>query len=194
VPVDKRFGVKLAITPNFLADGTVKLKVAAQRTFIIPNGNREHFAYRFDISETSTDANVVMKYGDTLVLGGLTEKERSHTRDGVPGLQDVPLAQYLFSSKREIDFQRSALILITPRAPIYASQAEPHASSDSERMLRERLGFAKEIPSNIESIVEQLSGNELYRQFRQGDVVMERWDRTRTTADRLRQALSFLYY
>ena len=31
-------------------------------------------------------------------------------------------------------------------------------------------------------------------EFRQGDVSLERWDRLRSTSDRLRQALDFLYY
>jgi Tfp pilus assembly protein PilF len=193
VPVEKRFGVSLAVTPNFLADGMVKLKVQAQRTFIVPNGDNNQFSYRFDNSETSTDANVVMKLGDTLVLSGLTEKENSKSRDGVPGLQDVPVAQYLFSQQRKTDFQRSALILITPRAPIYAAKADSETSA-SEQALRERLGFTSRIPANVESIVNYMSGTELFRQFRQGDVAMERWDRTHTTAERLRQALSFLYY
>jgi Flp pilus assembly secretin CpaC len=134
-----------------------------------------------------------MKLGDTLVLSGLTEKENSKSRDGVPGLQDVPLAQYVFSSQRNTDFQRSALILITPRAPIYAAKADA-ATTAGEQALRERLGFTSRIPSNVESIVGYLNGSELFRQFRQGDVAMERWDRTGTTAKRLRQALSFLYY
>ena len=188
VPVDKRFGVSLAVTPNFLTDGMVKLKVHAQRTFVVPNGEGNGFAYRFDISETSTDANVVMKLGDTLVLSGLTEKENSKSRDGVAGLQDVPLAQYVFSSQQNMNFQRSALILITPRAPIYAAKADA-ATTAGEQALRERLGFTSPIPANVESIVSYLSGSELFRQFRQGDVAMERWDRTGTTAERLRQAV-----
>lgn len=180
VPVDKRFGMKLAITPNFLPDGNIQLKVSAQRTFIIPSSDNQNFSYRFDISETSADANVIMKMGDTLVLGGLAEKETSHSRDAVPGLGDVPGVQYLFSKKQETDFQRSALILITPRKPMYASE--------------ESLGITGPIPSNAESVAKHLGDSQLFQQFRQGDVAMERWDRSRTTVDRLRQALSFLYY
>lgn len=194
VPIDKRFGVKLAVTPNFLADGMVKLKVEAQRTFVVPSVNNNGFAYRFDLSETSTDANVVMKLGDTLVLGGLTEKETSKSRDGVPGLQDMPLAQYVFSSKKDSDFQRSALILITPRSPIYTARAQPLAQSEGEQALRDRLGFSAAMPSNVESIVSYMQDSEVFRQFRQGDVAMDRWDRSGTTVERLREALSFLYY
>lgn len=197
VPVDKRFGVKLAITPNFLADGMVKMKVEAQRTFVMPDANNAAFAYRFDIAETTTDANVVMKMGDTLVLSGLSEKEKSSARDGVPLLQDIPGVQYVFSQKQDKDLQHSALILITPRAPIYASQGAPAAADGTPASVRElsaRLGFPVTIPANVEAIVRSLDETEMFRQFRQGDVSMERWDRVATTGDRLRQALSFLYY
>ena len=197
VPVDKRFGVQLAITPTFQPNGMIKLKVSAKRTFLNATPNTGGFAYQYDIDETSTDANVVMRMGDTLVLSGLSEKETTSTRNGVPVLQDVPVLQYLFSTKRDIDYQRSVLILITPRAPVYADKAESGQdgrTSESLKALRKRMGFSGAMPANIDSIVNHMKTTDFYRQFRQKDVVMERWDRSRTTADRLRQALDFLYY
>jgi pilus assembly protein CpaC len=197
VPVDKRFGVKLAVTPNFLPNGMVKLKVEAQRTFLNANVDNAGFAYRLEISETSANANVVLNLGDTLVLSGLSEKESSSSRTGVPVLQDVPVLQYLFSTKRNSDFQRSVLILITPRAPVYTSKMERGpggAMTDSMRALREKLGFSGRTPANVESILNHLRTTNLFREFRQGDVSLERWDRMHSTGDRLRQALDFLYY
>lgn len=197
VPVDKRFGVKLAVTPAFLPNGMVKMKVDAQRTFLNANVDSAGFAYRLEISETSANANVVMRLGDTLVLSGLSEKESSSSRTGVPGLQELPGVQYLFSTKRNSDFQRSVLILITPRAPIYTSKSErgqSAAMSDSMKALREKFGFAARTPSNVESILNHLKTTNLFREFRQGDVSLERWDRMRSTGDRLQQAWEFLYY
>lgn len=197
VPVEKRFGVKLAVTPAFLPNGMVRMKVEALRTFLNANTDSAGFAYRLEISETSANANVVMRLGDTLVLSGLSEKESSSSRTGVPGVQDVPLVQYLFSSKRSSDFQRSVLILLTPRAPVYTSKAETAAggaATDSMKAVRERFGFSARTPSNVESILNHLKTTELFREFRQGDVSLERWDRLRSTSDRLRQALDFLYY
>jgi pilus assembly protein CpaC len=197
VPVDKRFGVKLAVTPAFLPNGMVKLKVDAQRTFLNANVDNAGFAYRLEISETTANANVVMNLGDTLVLSGLSEKESSSSRTGVPFLQDVPLVQYLFSSRRNSDFQRSVLILITPRSPVYTSKLERDpggAMTDSMKALREKLGFSGRTPSNIESILNHLKTTHLFREFRQGDVSLERWDRMHSVGDRLRQALEFLYY
>ena len=197
IPVDKRFGVKLAITPTFLTDGMIQLKVDAQRTFLNADTNNAGFSYRLDIAETTTNANVVMKAGDTLMLSGLSEKQTSSTRSGVPVLQDVPVVQYLFSNKRDIDFQRSVLILITPRLSVYGAKAGQNTStgaSESLNALRERMGFSAKTPANIEAILNHLATTGFYRQFRQGDVALERWDRSHTTGDRLRQALGLIYY
>lgn len=197
VPLEKRFGINLTVTPNFLPEGRVQLQVAAQRTSLNASSDNPRVAYQIEIGETTANANVVMNLGETLVLSGLSEKSSSSTRDGVPGLQAVPGLQYFFSNKRTNEMQRSVLILVTPRVPVQISEA---AESDSEPMdirmqrLRERFGIADHIPPNIDAIMTQLQGNEHYREFRQGDVSLERWHHTRTTGDRLKEALSFLYY
>ncbi|MNR84296.1 Type II secretion system protein D precursor [compost metagenome] len=197
VPLDKRFGIKLAITPVFLPQGRVQMKVEAQRTALNASSDNPRVAYQIEIGEITANANVVMNLGDTLVLSGLSEKSSSSTRDGVPGLQDVPGLQYLFSNKKTNDLQRSALILVTPRSPVQISES-PQDAGDSmvSRMkaLRDRFGFSSTSSSNIEAVMNQLQTNDYFREFRQGDVSLERWDRMRTTGDRLREALGFLYY
>lgn len=90
------------------------------------------------------------------------------------------------------------LILITPRAPVYTSkiaQSPNAATSDSMKALREKFGFSGSTSSSTEAVLHQLmKTNNFFREFRQGDVSLERWDRMHNTGDRLRQALSFLYY
>lgn len=197
VPLDKRFGIKLGVTPAFLPGGQVQLKVEAQRTSLNASNDNPRVAYQIEIAETTANANVVMKLGDTLVLSGLSEKTSSSTRDGVPGLQDVPGLQYLFSNQRTNEIQRSVLILVTPRVAAQVAEADRSAGgtpADGMKALRERFGLAASIPSNVEAIMNQLKPDEFFREFRQGDVSMERWDRMRTTGDRLREALGFLYY
>jgi tetratricopeptide (TPR) repeat protein len=195
VPLDKRFGIKLAVTPQFLPQGQVQLKVEAQRTSLNASAENSRVAYQIEIGETTASANVVMRLGDTLVLSGLSEKSSATSRDGVPGLQDVPLVQYLFSNKRTNQVQRSVLILVTPRNPVQVAEAQlADTTADSLRALREKFGLAASVPSNVEAIMNQMKPTEFFREFRQGDVAMERWDRVQTTGDRLREALGFLYY
>jgi pilus assembly protein CpaC len=62
------------------------------------------------------------------------------------------------------------------------------------KQLREKFGFVDNTPANIEAVMTHLQGNDYFREFRQGDVALERWDRMRTTGDRLKEALGFLYY
>jgi pilus assembly protein CpaC len=197
VPLDKRFGIKLAVTPTFLPQGRVQLKVDAQRTALNASSETSRVAYQIEIGELTANANVVMNLGETLLLSGLSEKTSTSTRDGVPGLQDVPVVQYLFSNKKTNNLQRSALILITPRAPIQIAEdtaSENRSMAIRMKELREKFGFANNNPANVEAVLTQLQSNQFFREFRQGDVVMERWDRMRTTGDRLGEALGFLYY
>lgn len=197
VPVEKRFGIKLAVTPVFLPNGRIQMKVDAQRTSLNATADNPKVTYQLEIAETTANANVVMNMGDTLVLSGLSEKSTANTRDGVPVLQDVPVVQYLFSNKKSNDIQRSVLILITPRAPVSTASADlgsATAVSASTRVLREKFGFSGGTPSTVEAVLSHLKTNDLFREFRQGDVTLERWDRMYSTGDRLRQALGFLYY
>jgi len=170
-----------------------------------------------ETTKIMVNANVVMEFGETLVLGGLSEKETSVTRDGVPVLQDIPGVQYLFSQKDTNDFQRSVLMLITPREPQYtyrkdappgspapaptpgSPQAAEAAASGagaetSMTELRARYGdWFKPYP-NLASVFNQLNSSSIYREFRTGDVTLEKWDRQSTTSERIKQALDFLFY
>lgn len=195
VPLEKRFGIKLGVTPKFLPQGQVQLKVEAQRTALNASAANPRAAYQLEIGETTANANVVMNMGETLVLSGLSEKASSRSRDGVPGLQGLPGIQYLFSNKKTANLQRSVLILVTPRTPVQINESGAGESMAIRmKALRERFGFADTTPANIEAVFAQLQSNKYFREFRQGDVSLERWDRMQTTGERLKEALGFLYY
>jgi hypothetical protein len=202
VQIQQEIGVKLGVVPNILPDGKVRLTVDAQRTFLKPPSPDVGFTYKVEVSKIMVNANVVMNFGETLVLGGLSEKETTRVRDGVPLLQDIPGVQYLFSRKDTNDFQRSVLMLITPRKPQYtyrsdeATRADPDGSADAESMkeLRARYGdWFKPYP-NMASVFNHLNHSSVYREFRTGDVTLEKWDRQVTAQERLKQALDFLFY
>jgi hypothetical protein len=145
-----------------------------------------------------------MRLGDTLILGGLSEKETTSTRDGVPILQDVPFMQYFFSAQQKTDYQKSVLILITPRPANYTwlsdqskedfAKTPDDPFTPSMDVLRARYqDWFKPYP-NLASVFHHLNAADLYRDFRTGDVTLEAWDRMDSTRLRLKQALGFLYY
>ncbi len=204
VNIQKEIGTSLSVTPSFLADGRVELRVFAQRTFIkTPNSNLTGFDARVETAKSKVESSVVMRSGETLILGGLSEKEGESTRDGVPLLQDVPGLQYLFSRSTKRDYQKSTLILVTPRPPQYVYQPE-NARKEYEKSLTEderpfanlRARYAdwfRPYP-NWASVFHHLQENPLYREFRTGDVTLESWTDMRSLKDRLNKVLEFLHY
>ncbi len=214
VQIQKEIGVKLGVTPQFLGERKVRLLVEAQRTFVKPPNSDINFTYKIETSKINVASNVVLDFGETLVLGGLSEKETSRIRDGVPILQDIPGLQYLFSRQDTSEFQRSVIMLITPRDPYYTYRpdevsgpagGDPAAvarggaegafrDDPGARQLRARYGDWFAPYPSLESVFNHLGKTGLYREFRTGDVNLERWDRLESTYERLRQSLEFLYF
>jgi general secretion pathway protein D len=203
VSIQKEVGVKLTVTPEFLDRDTVALQVSAQRRFLTNPSASVVFDFRLDTTKTEVNANVVMKFGETLILSGLSEKEFESNRDGVPILQDIPFAQYLFAKATTRKFRKSVMILITPRRPAYTYQDEKTRKetldelSGKDRAIYEfeskYSDWYRPYPSWA-SVFHQLKENQLYREFRTGDVEMEAWNSNQSVWDRLRGALRFIYY
>lgn len=211
VAIQKQIGVSLEVTPQLLPNDMVKLKVKAERTFLTTPSQSVVFQFRLDTTKTSVDANVAMKFGQTLLLSGLMERADETHRDGVPGLQDVPVVQYAFSQRQKREYSKSVLILLTPRRPNYfggvgvdgmrggklndkrpAYGKSPHMGSIDQFERRYRHWFA--LPPNYVSIFRHLQFSQVYNEFRTGDFELERWDYSQPHSRRLKRALRYLYY
>ncbi len=191
-------GVTLEVTPKVVDDERVQIFVTASRTFLRTPSDDVDFQYRIETSKTDVEANVQMRFGETLILSGLSEKETENIRDGVPGLQDIPIVQYLFAEKSTLDFQKSVLILLTPRKPAYVYQdtasLPPERRSQVLSELQARFSdWFKPYP-NWASVFHHLQSNVLYREFRTGDVTLERWESQGHLRNRLNSILDFIYF
>jgi len=203
INVEKEIGVKLGVVPTVLGDGRLKLAVTFERTFLEAPSDDVNFTFKLETDKDTINANVIMRYGETLILGGLSEKEVQNTRNGVPGLQDVPGLQYLFSNEAKSDYQKSTLMLLTPRPPQYVYQTEKAREayelslSEDERpvanLTARYADWFRPYP-NWASVFHHLQENGLYREFRTGDVDLESWSSMQNLSDRLNQALDFLRY
>lgn len=184
VSVQKEVGVKLAVTPEALDDDMIRLHVVAERTFLTDPASSVVFEFRLDTTKTNVNATVTMRYGETLILGGLSERETSRSADGVPGLMDVPGLNLFFSERNERHFERSILILMTPRRPQYTRQAE----SDREQTREEMSGLERDLERlakrhkdwytprpTFNQIIEGLQSREFFEEFRLGDLEVLPW-------------------
>lgn len=204
ISVNKQIGVKLGVTPEFLPGNKIKMEVEAERTFLTNPSSSVQFEFRLDTSNTNVNANVVMEFGETLILSGLSEKETEKTRDAVPILGDIPLLQYGFSNQQTREFRKSVLIMLTPRRPEYANRSvaarahqETHLSEFEKSLstfeARNRNWFVP--PSTAEEVLRvSASKNALFNEFRTGDMALESWNARSSHQQRLSQALDFLFY
>jgi len=68
---------------------------------------------KVDVKNVATTVRV--NDGDTIILGGLIDKDTTKTDTGVPGLSRVPLLGWLFKSRAETDVVRELVIIMTIR-------------------------------------------------------------------------------
>jgi Flp pilus assembly secretin CpaC len=115
VQIEKEIGVSLSITPIFLTDEKVFLKVVAERTFLMDPSSSVKYDFRLDTTKTTVNSSVVLEIGKTLILGGLTEQQDANSLDGVPVLRDIPIVSLLFSEKDVRKYKKTITILITPK-------------------------------------------------------------------------------
>ncbi|MEK9684844.1 MAG: LysM peptidoglycan-binding domain-containing protein [Rhodospirillaceae bacterium] len=229
--VAQDIGVSLRVTPQTVRDDMVKLKLQVERTFLQTPSSSVTFNFQLRTTKTKVNATVDLRKGDTLILSGLSEKQTEDIRDGVPFLQEIPGIQYLFSSKKTRDYNKSVILLITPRFPEYTYRKltkirtktpEPEEKSNEEtseqdKQADNRTGETDSEPEKVikspeinelqarytdwfkpypnwASAFKHLQGNKLYREFRTGDVSLEKWEAQTSHTARLKKALEFLYY
>lgn len=188
--VDKQIGVSFSITPTIIDRDNVMLSVKAVRSFIEPPAAGTS-GVALSTSRNSVTANLTAKFGETVILSGLTERELIRSESGVPVLKDIPGVQYMFSNDSSTDFFRTVMIMITPRKPV-TSDADM-AAVEREKELRKTSGksarktyafywrieeyekvLSKYAP-NLDATIDTLENNELYRSFKSKDLVDTNW-------------------
>lgn len=196
-------GVTLTITPTFLTNDIVQLAVEIERDFFAPT-TLTTFGESFRTTKTTMTASVIMRFGETLILSGLTQKESFYNETGVPFLKDIPGVQYFFNREEDIVEETTILILLTPKRPAYAyrtgdsgaSGGSKSGTTSSDNLGRFKSRYEEEFSPapTIEKIFDNLQTSDIYREFRTGDIIVGSWDSNKDIAFTIKQALTFLYY
>ncbi len=103
--------LSLEVTPHITPDGSVLMKIKATRNSVgtVPTGATAPSIYT---KEASTE--VIVKDGETTVMGGIIISDTKNSSGGIPFLKDVPVLGWLFKNKSVSDSQKELLIFITP--------------------------------------------------------------------------------
>ena len=103
-------GIILEVTPHITAGDYVLLTIHAERSAADAAATDIGLIFRTQ----NVDTRVLVRDGETVVMGGLTVTEHSEVRSGIPLLMDLPLLGGLFRTTSVTDIQRDLMILVTP--------------------------------------------------------------------------------
>ena len=109
-------GIRLSITPQISEGEYLNLDIVTEvsSTREAPSGLN---TAQFGIATTtrSADSSVIVKNGQTLVIGGLVQDREEVLHNKTPLLGDIPLIGNLFRFKRTQSRKLNLMILLTPR-------------------------------------------------------------------------------
>ena len=89
----------------------------------------------FDELNREAEANVLVRDGETIVIGGILKDSDINSQSGVPYLKEIPVLGWLFKNWRfQKDFEE-LVVFITPRIASAGSENLPTA----EQLWREQI-------------------------------------------------------
>jgi general secretion pathway protein D len=107
----KDVGTKLTVRPTISVDGTVQLHVDQE----VSNATAETQFNAPVISTRSIRTDLLVKDGQTIVLGGLTDKQHDVASQGIPLLSSIPILGGLFGRQARNATETELFIFLTPR-------------------------------------------------------------------------------
>jgi len=108
----KKIGVILRVTPHVNSDGTITMDLHPELSDLAQEATVQGGVI---INLQEADTRVVVRDGETAVIGGLISEVESSLRNGVPVLKDVPLLGGLFRFESKSKSKRELIIFVTPK-------------------------------------------------------------------------------
>ncbi len=105
--------LSLEVKPHVTQDGSITMEIKAAKNE--PDFARTGASGDPTISTKVAETQVLVKDGDTTVIGGIYTRNSSTTFNEVPFLSKIPVLGWLFKRKREEDSRAELLVFITPR-------------------------------------------------------------------------------
>jgi type IV pilus assembly protein PilQ len=105
--------LSLSVTPHITADGSVLMLVHATNNQ--PDSSLTGANGQPAISKQEATSQVLVKDGDTTVLGGIYVRTVTTEEDSVPFLGAIPILGYFFKHTNDTETRQELLFFITPR-------------------------------------------------------------------------------
>ena len=106
-----KIGIMLKVIPHVNSDETITLDLHPEVSELQSESTAQGGVI---ISTSEADTRVVVRNGETAVIGGLIKKVETELVNGIPVLKDIPYLGYLFSSKSKAEKKQELVIFVTP--------------------------------------------------------------------------------
>ncbi|MDZ4242731.1 MAG: secretin N-terminal domain-containing protein [Candidatus Omnitrophota bacterium] len=113
---DVRFvdvGLKLNVTPMINDDGFITMRLRPEISTVVDRITSQGGGIP-QVNKTEVETTVMVKDGNTIILGGLKKDNKVSTKRGIPFLMDIPYINKLFSQTSESLESTEIVIFITP--------------------------------------------------------------------------------
>ncbi len=101
-------GVSLKVTPQVSNEGTVVMDLDIERSFTAS-------ATSLAIEKRNAKTKVIVRSGQTAVIGGIFQADATESVSGIPFLKDIPIFGLLFKGSLKSKVKNELVIFITPR-------------------------------------------------------------------------------
>ena len=192
-------GITLKVTPLEIKNGFVTLEVEIISSKVTTNlGNEKvnETVNTFDIRKNNITSTVRVKFGETLMLAGMHERDQDDTNKGVPILKNIPFLQYFFSEEKTSQKKSSVLFLITPRDYMYNKQTtindlKLYKEQNIAKLKEKHPGWFSHVPNS--AIILKFFRNQ-QDEFRTGDVNFTKWGTGHNVMTEISQLKNFIWY
>jgi general secretion pathway protein D len=130
----KDTGVILEVTPQINYNGVILLEVS--QTVSSAEANTTSDISSPVISKRELQTKLAVKNGQSILMGGLIDRNTSTEQSGVPFLMDIPFLGNLFKYQKDTEDKRELILLITPYV-IESEDVLAQYTRDFEEKLRQ---------------------------------------------------------
>lgn len=179
-------GINLKVTPIEIRSDSVIVQIETGRSFVTtdPAGT---FAEALSTFRQSVSATAEVRFGETLVLSGLSESVRDATGSKVPGAGDVPVIGSLFNERSTTERRDAVLVFVTPSPPLSFS-SKPWMRPEAVQKLVSLWDTVVDPSTNGTDVVARLSRVRMFSRMQPGDAPLD-WG---PQGEQTRRALSDL--
>jgi len=135
----KDTGVLLEVLPRINAGGMVNMEIKQQVSepgnLVEVGASSSGAISARDFLERSVTSKVVVKDGQTLVLGGLIRESGADDQSGIPVLYKIPVLGALFGQTSQREDRTELIVLITPRV-VQNSQEASQVTDEIRRKMQ----------------------------------------------------------